>query len=362
MRFIYGVLLAALSVPCGSATVRTPDMAALAGVPIRIFDLHAEGVEEAFREFLQTVPMTNDRAVPGRLVDDTVASLSFIRATTPEDGPAYFVASWIHKTPLVSRSEAEHRRYFERYGEDVYPQRVCPVFIGFGAADTAGLLSGATGLPAALFGNVPGDAPAIERLFALTEASHCGFIARELARPTVLPHGLEQEDLRTILEALGDFEAGAVIRSPGTYSATADEADVLFAARLLATFLQERETAYTAVPGLLIEYRRIGVPAAHGQLGRIRQSVRLARQAVRDVTDLAEKSPAEAALEDVVLALESAQREGRLHIDDPLAQRLVATLTPALRLLAGDRGVRVYPSVEGHAPQLLVTLGYPATP
>jgi hypothetical protein len=35
MRFIFGVLLAALCVPCGSATVQAPEMAALADVSIR---------------------------------------------------------------------------------------------------------------------------------------------------------------------------------------------------------------------------------------------------------------------------------------------------------------------------------------
>jgi hypothetical protein len=31
-------------------------------------------------------------------------------------------------------------------------------------------------------------------------------------------------------------------------------------------------------------------------------------------------------------------------------------LTPALHLLAGDRSARVYPSAEGDAPRMLVTL------
>jgi hypothetical protein len=353
MRFFFGVLLAALSVPCGSATVRAPDIATIAGVPIRVFDLRAEGVEMAFREFLQTVPMTNDRPVHGRLVDDTLASLSFVQATTPQNAPAYFVASWIHKTPLVSQSDADRSRYLERYGEDVYPQRVCPVFLGPGAGDIAGLLSVATGLPAALFEGVPGDAASIEHLFALTEASHCGFIARELAQPTVLPAGLGQDDTRTILEALGDFEASAVIRSPNVHSLAADEVDVLFAARLLAMFLHERETAYTAVPGLILEYRRIGVSDTHRQLERVRRSVRLARSAVRELAGVS-GAPDELRLELLALALDAAQRDGRLETEDPLANRLVARLTPALRLLAGDRTAPVYPPMD--ATQMLVTL------
>lgn len=355
MRFIFAVLLAALSVPCGSATVRVPDMTSLAGVPVRVFDLRADGVEEAFREFLRTVPMTNDRPVPGRLVDDTVASLSFVQATTPEDTPSFFVASWIQKTPLIARSDADRHRYLERYGEDVYPQRVCPVFLGPGSGSTAVLLGVATGLPASLFANTPGDAASMARLFALTEASHCGFIARELVQPTVLPAALGQADVRTILEALGDFEASTVVRAPGTYSVTADETDVLFAARLLATFFHDRESAYTAVPGLILEYRRIGVPETHRRLERVRESVRLSRQAVRDLTRPSGEWRDEASLRELALALESARRSGRLDIDDPLAQRLVTLLIPSLRLLAGDRSPRVYPS-EGTAPQALVTL------
>lgn len=358
MRFIFGALMAALSLSCGGGSVQAPDMASLAGVSIRIFDLHAEGVEADFREFLQTVPMTNDRPVPGRLVDDTVASLSFLQATTQAGTPAYFVASWIHKTPLVSRSAADRNRYLDRYGEDVYPQRVCPVFLAPGSGNTAELLSVATGLPARMFENVHGDGRSIERLFALTEASHCGFIARELVQPTVLPPDLGQDDTRTILEALGDFEASAVIRSPATHSVTADEVDVLFAARLLATFFHERETAYTAVPGLILEYLRIGVPETHRQLDRVRRSVLEARRAVRDVLGDSGASPGHVAPERLARALEAALEDGRLDVDEPLARSLVTALSPALRLLAGDGTARVYPGSEGR--QLLVTLPGPA--
>jgi hypothetical protein len=358
MRFIFGVLLAALCVPCGSATVQAPEMAALADVSIRVFDLHAEGVETDFREFLRTVPMTNDRPVPGPLVDDTIASLSFLQATTPTGTPAYFVASWIHKTPLVSRSATDRSRYLERYGEDVYPQRVCPVFLAPGSGDTAELLSVATGLPARMFESVRGDVRSIGRLFALTEASHCGFIARELVQPTVLPPDLGQDDTRTILEALGDFEASVVTRSPATYAVSADEVDVLFAARLLATFFHERENDYTAVPGLILEYGRIGVPETHRELDRIRHSVLAARKAVRGMLGISGRSPAAVSLENMALALEAALGEGRLDLDDPLGRSLVAGLMQALRLLAGDRSARVYPG--GESPHLLVTLPGPA--
>lgn len=360
MRIILGLLLAALCLPCGSATMQISDLATLAGVPIRVFDLRAEGVSASFREFLEAVPMTNDRPVPGRLIDDTVASVSFLKASIPGDAPAYFVAAWIHKTPLVSMPESDQSRYLERYGEQVFPQRVCPVFLSPSNGDAARLLSAATGLPAALFGNVPGDGASFDRLFALTEASHCGFIARELAQPTILPPRPGQAETRTMLEALGDFEATAVVRQQSAPSAGADEADVLFAARLAALFFAARETPYTAVPGLMLEYRRIGVAQTHRRLDGIRQSVRLAREAIRHdpgLSGLSGKSLEQATPGTLADAVEALRAAGRPAVEDPLAEKLIAALAPALRLLAGDRSVRLFPPPGADdMPPVLVTL------
>src|SRR3546814_17101496 len=61
----------------------------------------------------------------------------------------------------------------------------------------------------------------------------------------------------------------AVYRGANPVSERADEADVLFAARLLATFLVERRNMYTPIPALLHEYQRIAIVAAHSQLERI---------------------------------------------------------------------------------------------
>ncbi|HEX2138874.1 MAG TPA: hypothetical protein VHG33_04085 [Woeseiaceae bacterium] len=352
MRLILGLLLATLCISSGRATDRTAWLSALAGVPIQIFELQAPDVSGRFRAFLTEVPMTNDRPVPGALIDDTVASLSFIKSATPVDEPSYFVASYIHKTALVALSPSSRERYLERYGESVYPQQICPVFLDSAGASSATLLSTAVNLPARYFSNVTGTADNLDRLFGLTEASHCGFIARELAQPTVIPAGLDRHALRALLEALGDFEAIAVFRGTDHAPEHADEADVLFAARLLATFLVERYNPYTPLPALLHEYQRIGIDAAHRQLPRITDSVNLARRTVRQA--LAEGpsglDTARLSLTELQAMLLKAEADGKLALEDPLASQLIADLRSAVRLLQGDTTAVVVPRAHSAQP------------
>lgn len=354
MRLVLGLLLAILCISSGRATDRTAWLSALAGVPIRIFELQAPDVSAQFRSFLSEVPMTNDRPVPNALIDDTVASLTFLKSATPADEPSYFVASYIHKTPLVALPPASRERYLKRYGETVYPQRVCPVFLDRANASVPKLLSTAVSLPARYFTNVVGSADNYDRLFGLTEASHCGFIARELINP-VIPPGLQRRELRTLLEALGDHEAIAVFRATGVASGLADEADVLYAARLLAMFLLERRSPYTPIPALLHEYRRIGVGAAHRQLERIEGSVSLARDTVRAAlaADAPGIDPSTLSLAQVQALLLLAKARGALAVDDPLATRVMADLEPAMRLLQGDSTALTVP---GHAASENITL------
>jgi len=339
MRCIFGLLLFLVCLPSGGATDRTAYLAAAAGVPIHVFDLQAADVSQRFRSFLSEVPMTNNRPLPAALVDDTVASLSFVKAVTPAGQPSYFVAAYIQKTPLVALAQADREHYLQRYGEEVFPQQVCPVFLNRADAGVSRLLSTAVNLPAAYFADVDGSAENFDRLFALTEASHCGFIARELANPTVLPPGLSQKEVRTILEALGDFEATTVFRSGAAAAAApgfTDEADVLYAARLLATFLLDRRNAYTPVPALLYEYERIGVDAAHRELDRITDSVLLARHTVREALGLRGRTKAQPSLDTVVIELDQARARGELDVDDELAASLIAGIDPAIHLINGN--------------------------
>ncbi len=368
MRYILGLLLALICLPSGGATDRTTYLTGLAGVPIHLFDLRSADVSSSFRSFLSEVPMTNDRPLPAALVDDTVASLTFLKAMTPSDQPSYFVAAYIQKTPFVVRPESDRIRYLQRYGEDVYPQQVCPVFISRGDATVPRLLSSAVNLPSAWFRDVEGQTHRLDRLFALTEASHCGFIARELVRPTVLPDGLSPRQLRIILEALGDFEATAVFRATSGGPSGADEADVLFAARLLAAFLLDRENAYTAVPGLLYEYERIGVAAAHRDVERIVGSVRRARRAVRAAIGPLGSAGAPVPLEVVRDRVAGAQAAGLLETGDALGDGLIASLAPAIRLVEGERVPRDFwhaaalPAGARPQPSRLVTLTGAASP
>lgn len=332
-------------------------MAELAGVPIRVFDLQADGVSADFREFMQTVPMTNDRRVPEALVDDTVASLDFFKSATPPGFPSYFVAAYIHKTALVTMPAEDRNRYLARYGEAVYPQRVCPIFVSQAGGSVPQLLSVATNLPAEWFSRARGSVEAYARLFELTEASHCGFIAGELTDPTVLPSGLGQQELRTILEALGDFEATAAVRAEAIATSEADEADVLFAARLLAMFMLDRENAYTGVPALIVEYGRIGVEEANRRLPQIQQSVQLARNALRHELLDSGRSLEKISLIELAAVLESSPTRGRP--DDPLANALLDALQPAIRLLGGDNSVRVFPPLRQPGLPHYVTLAIP---
>lgn len=343
MRFVLGLLLACICVPSGGATDRTAYLTSLAGVPIHVFDLQAANVSQNFREFLSSVPMTNNRPVPRALVDDTVASLAFLKAGTPFDEPAYFVATYIQKTPLIAAPHSARTRYRQRYGEEVYPQQVCPVFLSRANASVPRLLGAAVNLPTEWFRDVSGTAENYDRLFALTEASHCGFIARELVHPTVLPAGLGKKQVRTLLEALGDYEATVVFRGGPDNPSHADEAEVLLASRLLATFLLDRVNAYTPIPGLVHEYRRLGVDEAHRQLERITASVRLARRTVRSALESQLSQNADRSLTAIRLALRQARIDGRLAVDDVLAATLIESLDPAIRLVEGDLSARVFP-------------------
>lgn len=359
MRIILAVFLALLCVPSGGASGRAPGLFDLAGVPIRVFDLQADGVAQSFREFMLTVPMTNARQVPMALIDDVVASLSFVKAATPAAMPAYFVAAYIQKTPFVAMADAERARYLERYGETVYPQRECPVFVSQSSASIPHLLGTASNLPAHYFEQVKGDARSFDRLFALTEVSHCGFIARELVRPTVLPSSIESQELRTILEALGDYEASLLVRSIPHHGADADEVDALFAARLLAMFLLERESPYTAIPALILEYQRSDAREVHRRLRPIMQSVRLARQTVRSELQARGEIKTNFSLATLERILKEARGAGRLAVDDPLAESLIAALDTAVVLLQGKVSARVFPVSfpDSRVPQDLLTLG-----
>jgi hypothetical protein len=101
-------------------------------------------------------------------------------------------------------------------------------------------------------------------------------------------------------------------------------------------FLLDRKNAYTPVPGLLHEYERIGADATHRELGRIKDSVLLARRTVREALGMTEAYGQPQTLEGVAAALGIAFARGRLQVDDPLAADLIAELVPAIQLVQGD--------------------------
>jgi hypothetical protein len=86
----------------------------------------------------------------------------------------------------------------------------------------------------------------------------------------------------------------------------------------------------------MLEYERIGVNAAHRELGRISASVLLARKTVREALGITDEVHASLSLETVVETLHDAEVRGELAVDDELAADLIAGLAPAIQLIKGN--------------------------
>jgi hypothetical protein len=101
-------------------------------------------------------------------------------------------------------------------------------------------------------------------------------------------------------------------------------------------FLLDRRNPYTPIPGLMLEYERVGIDAAHRQLDRISASVLLARQTVREALGMTRFSGSPMTLDAIAAALYDAGGRGKLSVADELAAELIAELAPAIDLIKGD--------------------------
>lgn len=265
-----------LSMPVLGDEVSDEWLSAVAGTPIRLFDPTQSGVENRFQSFMRDTVMVNGRQVPPALASAVAARIRFYQRLSSARDPTYFVASYIDRLDAqFTSSSAQAGRY--RYGEPIYPQAVCPIFAAHSDASVPELLATATGLPAALFEQAPGERDRLHTLFMLTEASHCAFLSRELG-DTSLRSPILRSDLVSLIEAIGDIEAIDAFRREFGVSSAVDEGDVLLAARIVALFSSRKQNVYSLIPAFTVDFDERGFAAAAGQVASHKAAVTTARQ------------------------------------------------------------------------------------
>lgn len=236
---------------------------------VRLFDLHDPALMSAWPGFLATTPMLNDEPLPMSLQERLANVVATYRSLTPVDRPAFFVATYfdVLSDRLLAAGAGKQ-------GE-ILPLRVCPVFANGTGASVSSLLAVASGLPDELFVNAPGEAERYRYLFLQTEFSHCRFLAamnaaaagrapiakRTGASTTVtLPFSVDlrnytavlgsKEELRALVETVGEVDAIARFRQQVPGGLVRDEADVLGFIRLLSLLATHGKSGYAAIPVL----------------------------------------------------------------------------------------------------------------
>jgi len=254
-----------------------------AGTALRLFDPYAANAVERFTRFLRSVPMQNQRPVPAAIARETRAAFAFMHSATRRE-PTYFVATYFDKLTISPGMDPHRARIIAEYGEEVVPQRTCPVFATHAGADASALLSTASGLSADYFRDAPGRPERLHEIFLLTEASHCGFLARYREQAELLQNLSSIRASRVVIEAIGDYEAIAAFRMLHGDNQRVDEADVLEATRIVAMFLNDRPTAYTCIPALVLAFERHGINHGVRQLETLESAVDGARTEFRALT------------------------------------------------------------------------------
>jgi hypothetical protein len=246
----------------------------LAGIPplgVRLFDLHDPALMSAWPGFVATTPMQNDELLPASLQSRLTSVVANYQALTPIGRPAFFVATYFDVL-------SEHLLGGVYQESNIFPMQVCPVFASGGDAAVPSLLAVASGLPDALFVNAPGQPERYRYLFLQTEFSHCRFLATatvqapERTRPPAQPGdrapaavahvtfevgrrtytatlGTRQE-LRALLEAIGEVDAVSVFKQQVPRRGARDEAEVLRFIRLLSLLATDGKSGYAAIPVL----------------------------------------------------------------------------------------------------------------
>jgi hypothetical protein len=288
---------------------------------IRLFDLHEPGLMVTWGQFLATTRMLNEEPIPPLLQSRLMSVVATYQALTPVDRPAFFVAQYFDllSERLLSADGGSSR--------DVLPMQVCPVFASGADAPVSSLLALASGLPDELFVNAPGEPDRYRHLFLQTEFSHCRFLATlgaadearlpvagELSgasgpAPARLSFTLgtrrwsadlnSADELRALVETVGDVDAIAAFRGEMRSAGPADEADVLAFIRLLSLFATRSSNGYAAVPVLFPLLSGSGDDESGGQAQGLRmQPLQAAPLQVADALALAYE--ARAAFLDIV--------------------------------------------------------------
>lgn len=344
-----GETLLEVTASSSTETINRNGWSELAQTPVILFNIHTPGTIERFQGFLERTPMTNGHSVPTQLVADTTAALTFYSAMTRAQEPSYFVASYIDKSIVLPFNAVKQQIFVGRYGEDLYPQSVCPVFASHANASKAMLLSMAVSLPATFFDKVPGKVENYHRLFLMTEASHCGFLARTIHDADLQRIMTDEKRFKRILEAIGDYEAILAFRAENNNAQQADETDVLLAARILGMFLNDEADIYTTTPALARAYQELGVVEGSKLFDDIYPAFQTAREVFQAVLSdfLAVKSLENLPLQDMAYllhdtmsglehstALSSSQKQ-RLS-SQPFALALIQDFVTAVGILRPD--------------------------
>lgn len=265
------------------------------------FDLHDPDLMANWAYFLETTPMQNSLPLPSALRDRLTKVVAVYRSLTPADEPAFFVATYfdvLSRRLLVAGPEEAH---------EILPLRTCPVFASRAGASVSSLLAVASGLPGELFANAPGRPGHYRYLILQTEYSHCRFLAslRTEAAARVPVHEQHDEDagvvrfsfvvgsrkraaclttkeeLRAVLETVGDVEATSRFRGTTFGRPRADEAEILAFARLLALLATDGKNGYAAIPVLypLLDGDADGVDDAEAACLPVADALQLAYRA-----------------------------------------------------------------------------------
>ncbi len=236
---------------------------------VKLFDLHDPGLMNSWPGFLATTPMLNDELLPASLQRRLTNVVATYQSLTPVGRPAFFVATYfdVLSERLLAGVDHESR---------IFPMQVCPVFESGGDASVSSLLAVASGLPDALFVNAPGQPERYRYLFLQTEFSHCRFLGALQAteEPRVAVQAGEhadtlvarlsfdvgmrtytatlgtKEELRALLEAVGEVDAISMFRQQIPRTSAVDEAEVLRFVRLLSLLATDGKSGYAAIPVL----------------------------------------------------------------------------------------------------------------
>jgi hypothetical protein len=181
--------------------------------------------------------------------------------------------------------------------------QVCPVFASGRDAAVSTLLATVSGLSTELFVHAPGQEDRYRYLLLQTEFSHCRFLRTARGVQTSAPAGYQgqavpnisfrldsrnldasvgsRDELRALVETVGEIEAIVAFRSRWPANGVADEADVLCFLRLLSLLATDSRNGYGAIPVLFPLLANGGMDAAP-----------IASLAVADALDLAYRSRA----------------------------------------------------------------------